>query len=403
MSHPARMFEPMEFWAERTVSPVDGRVGWTVVDDHYVEHDRAATWLRVLLDAQGRSVGTARAYAGRLALFLTWAAGAGIDPAAPGVDELAAFARWLERTPSRKHRAGRERRRAVDSKVVVLGAARSAATVEGILAAVVEFVRFGASRGWCAPVVADRLSYRAELRFAPGSWDRGERTGRPVVNRRVVRRRRPERPPATLTGDQVGALVDACSNCRDRFIVEALYATGLRVAELCGLHLADLHLVPSAAHLGCQVAGAHLHVIRREDNENGALAKSLWPRVVPVTKDLVLCHDAYRFERDAVPEAAESDYLLVNLWRAPLGRALSPDAVERLFVRLSARVGFRARPHMLRHSFASEVALATKDPALVKELLGHVSVSSTDVYLHARWDDMRAAVDTHGRTKGQVR
>jgi len=50
---------------------------------------------------------------------------------------------------------------------------------------------------------------------------------------------------------------------------------------------------------------------------------------------------------------------------------------------------------MLRHSFASEVALATKDPALVKELLGHASVASTDVYLHSRWDDMRAAVEVH--------
>lgn len=165
------------------------------------------------------------------------------------------------------------------------------------------------------------------------------------------------------------------------------------------MHLADLHLVPTASHLGCSVVGAHLHVVRREDNENGTLAKSIWPRVVPVTKELVVCHDAYRFERDAVPEAAESDYLLVNLWRPPLGRALSPDGVERLFVRLSARVGFRARPHMLRHSFASEVALATTDPALVKELLGHASVASTDVYLHARWDDMRAAVDGHAGTR----
>ncbi len=388
------MFDWMEFWAHRTVSPLDGRIGWTIVDDRYVEHQQAAGWLRAL-DAQGRSAGTARTYAGRLALYLTWAAAAGVEAVAPEVEQLAAFARWLERTPSRKHRPGRERRRAADPKVVMLGTARSPATVEGILAAVVEFLRFAASRGWCEPAVAERLSFRAEVRFLPPGWDRGERTGMPTVNRRVVRRRRVQRPPATLTGDQVGALVDACSSCRDRFVVEALYATGLRVAELCGLHLADLHLVPSAVHLGCRVAGAHVHVLRREDNENGALAKSSWPRVVPVTKDLVLCHDAYRFERDAVAEAAESDYLLVNLWRSPLGRALSPDAVERLFVRLSGRVGFRARPHMLRHSFASEVAMATKDPALVKELLGHVSVSSTDVYLHARWDDMRAAVDGH--------
>lgn len=178
---------------------------------------------------------------------------------------------------------------------------------------------------------------------------------------------------------------------------------GLRVAELCGLRLSDLHLVPSAAHLGCRVGGAHLHVVRREDNENGALAKSLWPRVVPVAKELVWLHDAYRAERDRVPEAAESDYLLVNLWRPPLGRALRLDMVEQLFVRLSAKTGFRARPHMLRHSFASELALATKDPALVKELLGHASVTSTDVYMHARWDDMRAAVDAHAKALGRQR
>lgn len=90
---------PVEFWAERTVSPVDGRVGWTVVDDRYVEHDRSGTWLRALLEAQARSVGTERTYAGRLALYLTWATAAGVDSVAPTVEELASFARWLERTP----------------------------------------------------------------------------------------------------------------------------------------------------------------------------------------------------------------------------------------------------------------------------------------------------------------
>jgi integrase/recombinase XerD len=108
------------------------------------------------------------------------------------------------------------------------------------------------------------------------------------------------------------------------------------VAELCGLHLEDLHLVPSAIRLGCSVAGPHLHVLRREDNENRALAKSVFPGVVPVTKALVLLHDAYRAERDTLSAAASSDYLLVNLWREPFG-ALTPDSIEQLFVRLSAK------------------------------------------------------------------
>jgi site-specific recombinase XerD len=265
---------------------------------------------------------------------------------------------------------------------------------------VVEFARYCASRGLADTRSAEVLSTRRELRFVPSGWDRGERTGRPVVDRRRVRRRRVQSPPETLSGTEVAALVDACANSRDRFIVEGLYGTGLRVAEFCGLHLSDLHFVPSAAHLGCKVDGAHLHVVRREDNENGALAKSIYPRAVPAAKDLVWLCNAYRAERDKVPAAAESDYLLVNLWRPPLGRALRPDTVERLFVRLSAKVGFRARPHQLRHSFASEVAMLTKDPALVKELLGHHSVSSTDVYMHGRWNDMRAAVDGHARVHG---
>ena len=364
-----------------------------MVDDSYVEHDRAGEYLRLLLDGEGRSVGTARTYAGRLALYLTWAACVGVDETSPRVQDLAAFARWLERTPSRKHRPGRNRRRASDPNVVSLAPTRSATTIDGILTAVVEFVRFLASRGWTEVTVASALSARHELRFLPPGFDRGERTERPVVNRRLVRRRRVERPPMTLTREEVVGLVDACRNPRDRFVVEALYATGVRVAELCGLHLSDLHFVPSAVHLGCKATGPHLHVLRREDNENGALAKSIYPRVIPVARELVWLHNAYRSERDRVPEAAESDYLLVNLYRRPLGRALSARSVEELFIRLSTQVGFRARPHMLRHSFASEVAMATKDPALVKELLGHASVVSTDVYMHARWADMRAAID----------
>lgn len=391
----------MEFWAQRTISPADAREGWTIVDNCYIEHERGGEYLRSVVD-RGGSVGTARTYAGRLALWLGWACTSAVDECSPSVEHVAAFARWLERTPSRKHRPGRNRRQAGDAGVVTLRAARSPGTVDGIIAVVVEFVRFSASRGWCPPQLAERLSSRVELRFIPSTMDRGERTDQPIVQRRAVRRRRVERAPSMLSGAQVGALVDACVNVRDRFVVEALYATGLRVAELCGLRLADLHLLPSAAHLGCQVTGAHLHVVRREDNENGALAKSLWPRTLPVTTALVCCHNAYRLARDAVPAAAESDYLLVNLWRPPLGRALRPDSVERLFVSLSAKVGFYGRPHMLRHSFASEVALSSKDPALVKALLGHASVRSTDVYMHSRWDDMRAAVDAHQDAHGVV-
>ena len=126
-------YEPMEYWAQHAVSPLDGRVGWTVVDDRYDEHVRAGEYLREIRDGDGRSVGTPRTYAGRLALYVTWAATADVDETAVSAGRLAAFARWLERSPSRKHRPGANRRRAVAPSVVPLAPARSPPTVDGIL------------------------------------------------------------------------------------------------------------------------------------------------------------------------------------------------------------------------------------------------------------------------------
>jgi hypothetical protein len=160
----------MEFWAQRTISPPDGREGWTVVDDRYVEHRQVGEYLQVIVDGEGRSVGTARTYAGRLALYLTWATG--IEPCSPTVGQLASLARWLEHTSSGKHRLGQNRRRAADPKLLSLEASRSPATVDAILAKVVEFARFATSRGWGEPRDAEGLSTPVELRFLPARFDR---------------------------------------------------------------------------------------------------------------------------------------------------------------------------------------------------------------------------------------
>ena len=390
------MFELMEFWAQKTVSPIDGRQGWTVVDECYVEHARVGEYLRVLLDGEGKSVGTARAYAGRLALYLTWAAGSGIDETSPRPEELAAFARWLERTPSRKHRPGRNRRRAPDPGVVSLAPARSPATVDGILVAVVEFVRFVASRGWTDTRVAGSLSTRMELRFLPAGFDPGERAGRPVMTRRLVRRRRVERPPMTFTARRSApwstpAATPGTGSSSRRCTPPgcgwpSCAACACRTCTSCRRPLIWVARRPGRTCTSC--AGRTTRMARWPSRSTRGWCRSPAAGVG---------HDVYRAERDRLAEAAESDYLLVNLWRPPLGRALRRTRWSSCSSACRRRRAFTARPHMLRHSFASEVALATKDPALVKELLGHASVVSSDVYMHARWADMRAAVDAHSR------
>lgn len=382
----------VEFWAQRVRTTVEGRPGWVVVDDRYDSVDDVADFLWVLQHGRGCSDGTAKAYAGRLALLLTWAHEADVDWRRPTPVQLTVFIGWLTRTPSRRHRLGRRRRQADAAPGVIGGPQRSPSTVNGIVSAVVELLRFLGAYEVVDPKIADQFSEPRRLRVVAGEgWNESPTR---TVDARVLRQRSVARAPKTLTVEQQDALRDGCSNTRDRFLIEVLAGTGLRVGEACGLRLEDLHFLPTSTMLGCDTPGAHLHVVRRLDNENGALAKSWTTRTVPIGARIAQAYSTYRLERDRVPDATFSDFVFVNLYRAPFGRAMSTNGVEEFFVRLSERVGFRARPHMLRHSFASAIAARTGDPAIVKELLGHASVTSTDVYLHARWDDMRAAVAT---------
>jgi site-specific recombinase XerD len=83
----------------------------------------------------------------------------------------------------------------------------------------------------------------------------------------------------------------------------------------------------------------------------------------------------------------------VNLYHQPLGAAVNYRAAKGFFDRLAGECGFPARPHMLRHSAATNWVRAGVDLDVVRALLGHASLASTMVYLHARDEDKRRAVE----------
>ena len=114
--------------------------------------------------------------------------------------------------------------------------------------------------------------------------------------------------------------------------------------------------------------------MRREDNPNGAGAKSRRQRAVPLDFLTVQAFDTYQFERIAVPAAAASDFVLVNLFRAPAGAPMRLDAVNDLVAAASRRAGIDPppRPHQLRHAFASNV-LDAGGTDEAQDLLGHAS------------------------------
>src|SRR5260370_1428419 len=127
-----------------------------------------------------------------------------------------------------------------------------------------------------------------------------------------------------------------------------------------GLRRSDVHLMVDSRRLGCDVARAHLHVVRREDNPNEAWAKSRRQRVVPLDFLVVQTFDVYEFERMRVADAADSDFVFVNLFRGKRGAPMRPDAIGELMAAASRRAGLdvAVRPHHLRHAYGSNVAHA---------------------------------------------
>ena len=371
------------YQAERAVSPVDGSESWVVLDSELVPHREASAFLRCLVGAS-RSPHTIRAYAGRTAVFLGWCTEQGVDWRRVELAQLARFKHWVESTPSR------------------LGRPRSGSTVNAILTATCEFLRFAARSGFIEPGVAERLSEPRWLRFTPPGFDIGESGQHRLVRARALKARAVTPFPEALTPDQTEQVLGCCRRPRELFTVILLRDTGLRIGEALGLHRSDMHLLPDSRSLGCTVLGAHVHV-RRRANPNGALAKSRFPRMVPASDAVLDAYADYQHERSQIlgADSDASDMVLVNLYHSPVGTAMSYRGAKDFFDRLARECGFPVRPHMLRHTAATNWVRAGTDLDVVKALLGHASLASTSVYLHARDEDKRRAVETVAAARGQ--
>jgi integrase/recombinase XerD len=370
------------------VSLRSGQRYWTVLDEDLQVVGVADEYLRHLRFGRDAAESTTKAYAHSIALFLRWCARSGRSWQA-GVEQFALFMTWLAYA-----------RPSVDdaASVVVAGpgaaAARCPSRINAVLTAVRGMVVHAVSSGHGPAGLVSMLYEVADDRDLPAEA-RGD-DGRMAWRMRARHRlREPETMVDRAADEQVVAVLRACRSARDRLIVLLMARAGLRRGEVCGLRRSDVHLLVDSRRLGCDVARAHLHVVRRDDNPNQAWAKSRRQRVVPLDFLVVQLFDGYEFERMGVAGAADSDFVFVNLFRGRTGAPMRPDAIGELMASASRRAGLdpRIRPHQLRHAFGSNAVDAGAGIDVVADLLGHATVSSSQVYLHPDASRLRAAVD----------
>ena len=164
---------------------------------------------------------------------------------------------------------------------------------------------------------------------------------------------------------------DSILGVRDRAILELFYSTGIRLRELAGLTLGALDL-----------DGGLVRVSGKGNKE----------RLVPLGKPAQQALRTYLARRSELfGDGASSDGAdVVFLSRS--GKALSPSGVQRRVERhVEAATGRKLSPHTLRHTFATHMLDAGADLNAVKELLGHASLSTTQVYTHVSVERLKKA------------
>ncbi|MEV0535483.1 tyrosine-type recombinase/integrase [Kitasatospora sp. NPDC050463] len=334
------------------------------------------------LRGAGRAYNTERTYSGRIALYLSYCTDNGIDWAAPALPQLLSFQRWLIEEPL----PGRGKRPPVELRF------RSKGTANAITGTMGDFLSWCALQGWVPASVASMLVQPKYLRYTPPGFDPGEDGQNRVIQSRRIKYRVAVPGYEWLTDEEIRHLLNCTTRARDRFLIGLLATTGMRIGEALGLRREDMHFLPDSSLLGCRVEGPHVHV-RRRVNSNGAYAKSVEPRWITVQSDIVQLYNAYQYERDEVPQAADCDMVFVNLFHAPLGEPMKYPSTYDLFVRLANKAGFRARPHMLRHSAITRWARNDMPRDMRQKLAGHASPSSQDRYTHTTDQEKREAVE----------
>jgi len=186
--------------------------------------------------------------------------------------------------------------------------------------------------------------------------------------------RQMQRLPDTLDAGEVAALLestvgDDVASLRDRALLELLYAAGLRVSEALGLDRVDVG------------ASGFVRVIGKGDKE----------RLVPVGDMAMAALATYLLARDEAAGPAFEPSSSEPLFLSTRGRRLDRMSAWRIIRAAALRAGLseRVTPHTLRHSFATHLLEGGADLRVVQELLGHASITTTQLYTHITGERIR--------------
>ena len=185
--------------------------------------------------------------------------------------------------------------------------------------------------------------------------------------------------PETISVEEIDELIAAIDLTktegeRNRAIIETLYGCGLRVSELTNLRISDLYFEEG-----------FIKVTGKGDKQ----------RFVPISdyniKYITIYKDQVRAHQEIKPEA--SDTLFLNRRGAQLTRAMIFTIIKQLAEKANIRK--KISPHTFRHSFATHLLENGADLRAIQQMLGHESITTTEIYMHMDKTYLREVLETY--------
>lgn len=354
----------------KVLNPANDATSFTLLDEDGVVAP-AERYLRYLADTE-RSPNTIKAHAHDLKDWFTFLIERECDWQSVKLEDVGAFIRWLRRPPVTRGQSV--------SVLPMVEHHCSEATVNRKLSTVSVFYLHAARHG-------------LDLGELVTCWEPGARHGgwKPFLHhisksspgsRRTVKLPTTSKIPRILSPIEVQRILDSCEHLRDRLLFAVLYDTGVRIGEALGLRHEDLAVAEREV------------TVRRRVNTNGARSKSSRSRTIPVSAELIRLYADYLSGEYG---DLDSDYIFVNLWGRPHGRAMTYAAVHDLIRRLRRDTGIDFDPHWFRHTYATRMLREKVPVEVVSKLLGHASLTTTiSTYEHLSSDDARRALAEAG-------
>ncbi|UOD50338.1 tyrosine recombinase XerC [Orrella daihaiensis] len=199
--------------------------------------------------------------------------------------------------------------------------------------------------------------------------------------------------PKAMSVDQTQALLENSAlaasreplTLRDRAIFELFYSSGLRLSELVSLDISYYKSSDYESSSWLEIAQQEVHVLGKGNKR----------RTVPVGQQATLALEAWLSVRDQFVKPQSDSCDQFALFLGERGKRIHPRVIQQRLAQLALAAGLptRVHPHVLRHSFASHVLQSAQDLRAVQEMLGHASISTTQVYTKLDFQHLASVYD----------